>query len=726
MATTDGGKSWKLQRRGGERAAALFVHARSAGTPLGAVALVGGQEGYLTANLRITAADPASAAPARAAGPMRFAAAVRQAGGAAAETLWQFPVGSHLARAGRDDLFSAWNALHAGHAPEQMLRQAVLALRMWRPDVVVTDALDSDGADGLVAEAMKAAFQDSADPRMFPEQISALGLKPWKAGKLYSRCDGKTNGPVQIDLTAVSEPLEATLQEFAAAAASNLGDDAPVIPAKRSFRLIAANMPKAEDHQELMQGSDLAHGGLVRRPAAEGEPSPEAVKAIHRRAELRAITEAPIAGLTDPNKLLSQVGPMAADLSDDQAGRAVFAVAQHFARSGQWDLARETFLMMARRYPANPRTPDALRWLIQHICSGEAKRRSELGQFIVSGELQLGVPKPSPAVMPPADAAQDKQDKKTLNIPEFGPSGSVQIGDIAGMAAVRKWYQGGLDMEPFLASFGPLFADDPAVQFPLQAARRSLGKFDAADKWYADFVARQPAGPWRDAAAAELWLSRRVGAPPKPVAYSRPTDERPYLDGQLDDACWQAAAPLPLRDAVGNSSGDYKTEARVTHDRDFLYIAVRCTQPAGRGEPLAKPRTHDVDLSGHDRVSIMIDVDRNYATFYHFEVDQRGCIADDCWGDKTWDPRWFVAVHKEDTQWVVEAAIPLAALTGEGVTPGRTWCCNVIRTIPGRGVQAWSLPAEAPETALRPEGMGLLIFTQDGKAVAEPGASTTP
>ena len=85
-----------------------------------------------------------------------------------------------------------------------------------------------------------------------------------------------------------------------------------------------------------------------------------------------------------------------------------------------------------------------------------------------------------------------------------------------------------------------------------------------------------------------------------------------------------------------------------------------------------------------------------------------------------------MAVHKEDTEWVVEAAIPLAALTGDGVTPGRAWCCNVIRTVPGRGVQAWSLPAEAPEEAMRPEGMGLLIFTQDGKAApAALGAAAT-
>ena len=70
-----------------------------------------------------------------------------------------------------------------------------------------------------------------------------------------------------------------------------------------------------------------------------------------------------------------------------------------------------------------------------------------------------------------------------------------------------------------------------------------------------------------------------------------------------------------------------------------------------------------------------------------------------------------MAVHSETRGWTVEAAIPLTALTGDRVTPGRAWACNVVRVLPGRGVQAWSLPAEAPEEALRPEGMGLLLFT---------------
>ncbi len=390
LATADGGKSWQVQRRGGQRSAALFVHARAAGTPLDTIAVVGGQDGYLTASLRVTAADPAGAAPARSADAMRYSTAVRQVGGAAAETLWQFPVASHLAHANREDLLQAWDGLHAGRAAEQMLRQMVLAVRVWRPDVIVTDGPDGGVSDSLVVEGLREAVKAAADPKMFPEQISVMGLEPWKASKLYGRCDGHTEGPVSLDLTVVSGPLETTPREYAEVASAYLGDEAGVIPAKRSYHLLAANMPGAEEHHDLMQGVELAPGGLARRPLAATEASPALVKAIHQRAALQTLAESPIAELTDSEKLLSQIGPMLADMPDDMAGRAAFAVGAQYAREGQWNLARETFLMMVDRYPAHPRTPDALRWLIRHNCSSEARRRNELGQFVVVEQLEYG------------------------------------------------------------------------------------------------------------------------------------------------------------------------------------------------------------------------------------------------------------------------------------------------------------------------------------------------
>src|SRR5262249_11790615 len=139
LATADGGKTWTVQHRTGERAAVLLVHAGSAGLPAETVALLGGQEGYLLAGLRVVASDPASATLARAGEGQRFAAAMRQAGGAAGETLWQFPLPEHASLADKEELLKVWNQLHAGRADQQLLRQLVLALRMWRPDVVITD-----------------------------------------------------------------------------------------------------------------------------------------------------------------------------------------------------------------------------------------------------------------------------------------------------------------------------------------------------------------------------------------------------------------------------------------------------------------------------------------------------------------------------------------------------------------------------------------------------------
>src|SRR5262249_28448619 len=136
LGTSDGGKTWAVQRRGGQRAAVLFVHARPGGLPLESLAVLGGEEGYLATPLAVQASDPWSAPLGKASEAERFAAAMRQAGGATGETLWQFPLPQHLGRAEKTDVVGAWDQLHGGRAADQLLRQLVLALRMWRPAVV--------------------------------------------------------------------------------------------------------------------------------------------------------------------------------------------------------------------------------------------------------------------------------------------------------------------------------------------------------------------------------------------------------------------------------------------------------------------------------------------------------------------------------------------------------------------------------------------------------------
>ncbi len=722
LVTADGGKSWRVQKRGGERVAALLLHARSAGVPLETITHLGAQDGYLTAAVRVTAPDSATSSPARTTEGMRFHSAVRQAGGVCGEMLWQFPLSSHVARGSEKDLLKSWSQFLGEDNPQdQLLRQLVLALRIWRPSLVITDCpseqVTGSTADGLLVEAMRVALEQAGDPKAFPEQVNNLGLSPWRPTKAYALGTDAKTASVSLDLTAVSPVLASSVQEFVGPAFSLL-EAYSTPPAQRFFRFLLGADGTAE-HKYLMQGIDLAHGGLARRPLQPvAELTPEQQKAIRQRANLRAFSETP-SGLAKPEALLAQLGPMVADMDLDQAGRAIHGVALQYARMGQWALARETFLLLLDRFPAHPLAPDAYRWLLKHNSSSEARRRHEMGQFLVIGQQSLapvvgnalrGVP--GPAERHGGRSLQGEQGPATFQPPQFETRQAQQLAILTNKAETRQWYQSCERLEKDLAAFGPLFTRDPAIEFCVLSARRNLGDFDTPRKRYGQLAAALPEGPWKRAAQAELWLLNRTGPPPGPVLQCPAVLTRPHLDGKLDDSCWQAPQPIKLTDAGGKTAEQYPTEVRLACDRENLYVGVRCFHPPNQSKPQRKPRLHDVDLRDQDRVSLVFDLDRDYSTCFHLQVDQRGCLLEDCWGDRTWDPRWYVGMQTESCCWAVELAIPLSALTGDAVTPGKAWAFNAIRVVPGEGVQAWSLPAEAPEENLRTEGLGLLLFTQ--------------
>ena len=319
--------------------------------------------------------------------------------------------------------------------------------------------------------------------------------------------------------------------------------------------------------------------------------------------------------------------------------------------------------------------------------------------------------------------------------------------------SARKWYQGAVELESRLAAHGDLFARDVPSNLCLASARRQLGKAEESQAWLLRYIADTtvatgaPTGaagadPWRECVLLESWLLNRAGqtVPPKPVAACKRTAVKPYLDGKLDDECWKAAAPMPLTTMAGDLGMEFGcreaierafkekadksgketlaaaltagTKAAFCFDDEYLYIGVTCRHPAGMQKPTLEKRGRDADLRAYDRISILLDLDRDYQTYYQLQIDQRGALAEDCWGDRSWNPKWFVAVNAEETGWTAELAIPLAELSGEMVSPGKLWAVNVVRTVPGKGVQAWSGPAGATP---RPEGMGVLSFIPDLK-----------
>jgi photosystem II stability/assembly factor-like uncharacterized protein len=625
LATADGGKTWQVRKCGGQRAAVLFIHATPEAVPLDTIALLGAKDGYYCQVLSVTGSECAE----------KLHAAVRLCGGAGAEVCASFPHPRHLDGLSAEAVLGYWDTLHAGKAREQLLRQLVLAIRTWQPEVIVTDHIDStaSGMEQLVLLVTREAFKLAADPTAFPEQLKDLGLNPHAPKKLYGKCDLAKDATVTLDPSEFCVPLGNDVRDFCEAGVNLLGPYA-AIPLQRYFRLVAHAMDGAEKHKDLMEGIALPRGGTARRVAVMGV-LPEQYQEIRKgyaaaRRAVEALTACPDL-ISEPDKFLAEVRKSLAGMPEDLASRTAFAAADRLARDGRWGLAREMFAFVSDTFAAHPEAAAASRWLVQYHSSAAVLRRIELGQV-------------NPI---PAGVFEALDDIKPAGGTE--PPGPKELFRFTNGETQRVWYRYCLDLENRLVAFGPVHARDPLVQACVAAAKERGAVTTPSTK-----------------------------TDDRPV-WNCPKAPKPTLDGKLTDECWAKAQSVPLAGPAG-----YDAEARLAHDDQYLYVAVTCKHPAGKQVPKVEKRDRDADLRGHDRVEWQIDPDGTGAVAFRFAVDHRGCLAEDCWGAKDWNPKWYVAFDSAETAWTAEVAIPLAELTGSKVA-GQTWGLNFTRVVPGTG-----------------------------------------
>lgn len=678
LKSADGGKTWKVQRSGGQRAAVLFAHAYAKNVPLDAISVLGARDGYLTA--ATTFCESARTDDTQ---EHQLSAAVRMAGGAGADSGVRFSVPSLLTDATANELLTHWGK----DAEETLVRRLVLAFRMWQPEVVVSDFLGSTTgpAEQLVLKCAQKAFKLADDPTAYPEQIEKLGLKAFGPKKLYAMCP-PADAQVKFDQTTFARTLVDNPQGYSENAFGVLGDKLSP-PVVRGFHLISYRGQGADKHTELTAGLEFAEGGTARRKLPQfGPAADELFKKAQAAADQRRTLESLLLGADTPVRLEMAIGQAASTLRkmpDDYACRTAVGLGRQMAEQGKWVAAREMYQLAATRYGTFTESNEAVRWLVRHYASGEARRRAnpDSGNTADSG-----------AVVQVSTQPQKPTD-----------------GEMA-----QLWAKACLEMEDKLKAFGPT-GRDPAVILSGLVAKRALGRTaDAAEQMAGYFKTAAGARDlkpgedlWRDCLAAELWLNNRGAVvQPKPFAFCPKVANKPHLDGKLDDECWKGMKPITLENAAG-AMKEYATKAYFTCDDEYLYFAVECTHPSGKSQPKAEKRRRDDDLRGRDRVDILLDVDRDYQSYYRLQIDQRGCVADDCTGDASWNPKWFVAAEPTDTGWTAEIAVPREALTGGPFKTGTTWGMNVTRVVPGVGCRAWSGPADA---APRPEGIGLMQF----------------
>jgi hypothetical protein len=172
-----------------------------------------------------------------------------------------------------------------------------------------------------------------------------------------------------------------------------------------------------------------------------------------------------------------------------------------------------------------------------------------------------------------------------------------------------------------------------------------------------------------------------TGAAPRMQAVERTAPI--VVDGRLDEAVWQSAAPAAdfvQRDPSEGQPATQRTEVRVAYDADALYIGARMYDSLGARGVSDRLFRRDQVNSG-DYVQFIFDTYHDHTGVTAFLVNPSGVKNDagqaSANADPSWDPVYSAAARIDSLGWAAELRIPFSQLR-----------------FPRDSVQTWGLQVE--------------------------------
>ncbi len=712
LATHDGGRTWQRQQGARQRAALLAIYSDADRVPLEILARLAGNEGYITAVELLARRDAEPDTTPVAAQMDRASTAFVGVGCSATEWAWGFPLRQPGIQRNVEQLTDGWNRLYTGQGIERLEEHLVRRIRLWRPEVVLTSAAAPAGDDPLghlVNQLVLRAIDDAASSDKFAEQLSVGGLTTWTVKKVAGTLPLGKLGTINLNTAQLAPRLARSLSDYAGASRGMLAARYTAPPVAWGVRLYADALPQGVGQQDFFSGLTVAAPSEARRelPPA-GRAGMDAMRQIaEKHRNLQAILNHTERSGRGGAILLGQLGELTRGLDPETAGQALFELAETYYTDGHWDLAAATFQSLVEKYPGHALTKPSLVWLVQYFASGEAACRARSNTAVAGHKVTPTAD--AAALIPVAPAATTA----TGGIP---PASQARLSPVVQASAQQALSPTTADAslrENRAAEFAQMLERldaqawaDLHVQFPL-AATRTRRQSPEANRFVTAVANSRPHDAWWACASGEQWLVDGAGPSPKTTAHVRRATARPRLDGNLEDDVWQGAERLEITSPLRDDS-DWPGTVMLAYDKEFLYLAIHCRCAPQADYPAEdRPRGRDADLSNYDHVMLSLDIDRDWTTFYQFRVDHRGWTAEECWGDKSWNPQWYVASNLDNQGWTIEAAIPLAELTTETVGPKTVWALGLQRLVPGVGLQSWTRPATAEFT---PYGCGYFLF----------------
>lgn len=161
----------------------------------------------------------------------------------------------------------------------------------------------------------------------------------------------------------------------------------------------------------------------------------------------------------------------------------------------------------------------------------------------------------------------------------------------------------------------------------------------------------------------------------------------PKIDGVISPGEWAAAAHSDAFRQIEpreNVPPVERTEFWVTYDSDFVYIAVRSHDSAGRTGIRAYSMQHDQDNGSDDIVRVVFDTFNRENDGYYFALTaaggrHEGLIQNKQDANPEWDSIWFGRTSIDETGWNAEFAIPVKSIAFDPAND--TWGFDVARAV---------------------------------------------
>ncbi|WP_437226706.1 YCF48-related protein [Planctomicrobium sp. SH661] len=751
ILTNDGGKTWTPVRGAGRRLACLAVqtHFESAAIPF--LTRWAHEEGYRSAVMIATRKDTGDDAHIARQADFRLSHAVQSAGGNRGWIDWRLPIGLPNLEKDREKLIREWTLLTDKRLTEVLLESLVAEIRIWRPSLLLIDeSASGEFASDLIQRAVTKAMEQAADSAYALDQQHYASLQPWSVKKLVMQKAQPTPGCITQDPLEVLPRVGKTLELAASDALGQLAAGQNAIVPGCSYLVLRTNGKEPLSEKNLLGDLAIPFGSDARRAQTiiTTQDYEKLLQQSQHRRRITAISDRMTASPAQAGQLLGQLKEIIAPLSPEQAAQQLASLGLMYHTRGEWALAESIYTELITRYPDQPVAVDAMLWLMRYWTSAEMnwqrlRTMQATGSIVrAGGGMDSGV-----AQAKLEEAIQVFRDQKTktaatLNTPTLSAptseesqplvlaNGSVQSfqggsGNSVSQTdmQLRRWQLSAMSVANGLRDAYPHYFEKPEMQFLTAALHRRRNENKKADEIYGEFLKTLSDDPWNIAARGEAYLLRPGVQSPKPIVACRQTRTPPILDGILSDDCWKDATEIRLTEksaaetyvgaAVQSNGRSTRTGAQpvvfLTYDEKFLYIAASVPIHAElpQDPPERAGREHDANLDAFDYLSLQLDVDRDYSTFYRFEVDQRGQTREACWDNWAYNPKWYCATTREVDAWRLECAIPLEELLPPERIVGTSWGMGITRILPGIGSQSWtSAGATVPQPAL----FGLIRF----------------